>query len=136
MTVSRSATASRASRWAYACGMALKRGYRRINAFELRLAERAAAAGVPVGKPLVRGGFLIAKLALVGVLFFISFWLLASVVAMLAVIALLQLRAIIGADVEEEDPGPDYLGANSYLGNYDDNGHYIGHFKSSNDTAR
>lgn len=135
MTVTRPATASRASRWAYACGMALKRGYRRINAFELRLAERAAA-GVPVGKPLVRGVFLIAKLTLVGVLFFISFWLVASVVAMLAVIALLQLRTFTGANVEEEDSGPDYLGANSYLGNYDDNGHYIGHFKSSNDTAR
>ncbi|WP_425914589.1 DUF3742 family protein [Pseudomonas sp. GWSMS-1] len=130
MTVTRPATASRASRWAYACGMALKRGYRRINAFELRLAERAAA-GVPVGKPLVRGGFLIAKLTLVGVLFFISFWLVASVVAMLAVIALLQLRAFIGVDVEEEDSGPDYLGADLYIGDFDDKGHYIGGSKSS-----
>jgi hypothetical protein len=111
--------------------MALKRGYRWINAFESRFAERTAAAGVPVGKPLVRGGFLIAKLTLVGVLFFISFWLLAFVFAMLAVIALLQLRAIIGADVEREDPGPDYLGADLYIGDFDDKGHYIGGSKSS-----
>ena len=136
MTVTRSATASRANRWAYACGMALKRSCRRINAFESHIAERVAAAGVPVGKPLVRGGFLVAKLVLVGVLFFISFWLVAFLAAMLAVIAFLPLRAFIGAAVEEEDPGPDYLGANYYLGNYDDNGHYIGHFKSSNDTTR
>jgi hypothetical protein len=111
--------------------MALKRGYRRINAFESRLAERVAAAGVPVAKPLVRGGFLIAKLALEGVLFFISFWLVASVVAMLAVIALLQLRAFISVDIEEEDSGPDYLGADLYIGDFDDKGHYIGGSKSS-----
>ena len=132
MTATPPAKASRENRWAYACGMALKRGYRRINAFESRLAERAVAAGVPVGKPLVRGGFLIAKLAVVGMLLFISFWLVASVVAMLAVIALLQLRAMIGADVEEEDPGPDYLGADLYIGDFDDRGHYIGGSKSSN----
>lgn len=132
MTVTCSATASRANRWAYACGMALKRSYRRISAFESRFAERVAAAGVPVGKPLVRGGFLIAKLALVGVLFFISFWLVAFVAAMLAVISLLQLRAFIGADAEEEGSGPDYLGADLYIGDFDDKGHYIGGCKSSN----
>lgn len=92
MTVTRSATASRANRWAYACGMALKRSYRRINAFESRFAERVAAAGVPVGKPLVRGGFLVAKLVLLGVLFFISFWLLISVCMLIAFAAIQPLR--------------------------------------------
>lgn len=85
------AKASRASRLAYACGMALKRGYRRINMFESRLAERAVAVGVPVGKLLVRGGFLMLKLTVVGVLFFISFWLLVSVVTILIVLAVIQL---------------------------------------------
>ena len=132
MTVTRSATASRANRWAYACGMALKRSYRRINAFESHLAERVAAVGVPVGKPLVRGGFLIGKLALLGVLFFVSFWLVAFVAAMLVVIAFLQLRAFIGADAEDEGSGPDYLGADLYIGDFDDKGHYIGGCKSSN----
>ncbi|WP_454834353.1 DUF3742 family protein [Pseudomonas lini] len=124
---------SRAHRWAYACGMSVKRGYRKLKAFESRLAERAVTAGMPAGKLLVRGSFLIVKLALVGGLLFIGFWLVASVVVLIALIALLQFKAVIDTDLEEDNPGPDYLGANSYLGNYDDNGHYIGHFKSSDD---
>ncbi|BDB20855.1 hypothetical protein cym2001_42200 [Pseudomonas sp. CYM-20-01] len=125
---------SRAHRWAYACGMSVKRGYRRLKTFESRVVERAETAGVPGGKFLVRGSFLTAKLALVGWLLFIGFWLVASVVVLIAVIALLPFKAVIDTDLlEEDDPGPDYLGANSYLCNYDDNGHYIGHFKSSDD---
>ena len=124
---------SRAQRWAYACGMSVKRGYRRLKAFESRVAERAVAVGIPAGQGIVRGTFLVAKLALVGGLLFIGVWLVASVVMMIALIALLQFKAVIDTDLEEDDPGPDYLGANSYLGNYDDNGHYIGHFKSSDD---
>ena len=124
---------SRAHRWAYACGLSVKRVYRKLKAFEYRLAERAVTAGMPAGKLLVRGSFLIAKLAMIGGLLFIGFWLVASVVVVIAVIALLQSKAVIDTDFEEDNPGPDYLGANSYLGNYDDNGHYIGHFKSSED---
>ena len=124
---------SRAHRWVYACGMSVKRGYRRLKKFESRVVERAETAVMPAGKLLIRGSFLTAKLALVGGLIFIGFWLVASVVVVIAVIALLQSKAVIDTDLEEDNPGPDYLGANSYLGNYDDNGHYIGHFKSSDD---
>lgn len=124
---------SRAHRWAYTCGMSIKRGCRKLKAFESRVAERSVTAGMPAGKLLVRGSFLIAKLAMIGGLLFIGFWLVASVVVVIAVIALLQSKAVIDTDFEEDNPGPDYLGANSYLGNYDDNGHYIGHFKSSDD---
>lgn len=124
---------SRGHRWAYTCGMSIKRGYRKLKAFESRVAERAVTAGMPAGKLLVCGSFLIAKLAMIGGLLFIGFWLVASVVLVIAVIALLQSKAVIDTDFEEDNPGPDYLGANSYLGNYDDNGHYIGHFKSSDD---
>ncbi|ARB31274.1 DUF3742 family protein [Pseudomonas tolaasii] len=124
---------SRAHYWAYACGMSVKRGYRRLKTFESCVAERVVTAGIPAGKLLVRGSFLTAKLALVGGLLFIGFWLVASVVVMIAVIALLQSKAVIDTDFEKDNPGPDYLGASSYLGNYDDNGHYIGHFKSSDD---
>ena len=124
---------SRAHRWACTCGMSIKRGYRKLKTFESRVVERAVTAGMPAGKLLVRGCFLTAKLALVGGLLFIGFWLVASVVVMIAVIALLQSKATIDTDLEEDNPGPDYLGASSYLGNYDDNGHYIGHFKSSDD---
>ena len=123
----------RAHRWAYVCGISVKRGYRRLKTFESRVVERAETVGTPAGKFLVRGSFLTAKLVLVGWLLFIGFWLVASVVVLIAVIALLQFKAVIDTDLEEDNPGPDYLGANSYLGNYDDNGHYIGHFKSSDD---
>ncbi|MDR6581720.1 DUF3742 family protein [Pseudomonas extremaustralis] len=124
---------SRAHRWAYACGLSVKRGYGKLKTFESRVVERAETAGMPAGKLLARGSFLIAKLAMIGGLLFLGFWLVASVVVVIAVIALLQSKAVIETDLEEDNPGPDYLGANSYLGNYDDNGHYIGHFKSSDD---
>ncbi len=123
---------SRAHRWAYACGMSVKRGYRKLKAFESRLAERAVTAGMPAGKLVVRGSFLFAKLALIGGLLFVSAWLVTFIVMMLAVITLLWLRAFIGADHEEKNPGPDYLGADLYIGDFDDNGHYIGDSKSSN----
>ena len=123
---------SRAHRWAYTCGMSIKRGYRKLKAFECRVAERAVSAGMPAGKLLVRGSFLIAKLTLIGGLLFVSAWLVTFIVMMLAVITLLWLRAFIGADQQEKNPGPDYLGADLYIGDFDDNGHYIGDSKSSN----
>ena len=123
---------SRALRWAYACGMSVKRGYRKLQAFESRLAERAVTAGMPAGKLIVRGSFLIAKLALIGGLLFVSVWLVTFFVMMLAVITLLWFRAFVGSDHQEESPGPDYLGADLYIGDFDDNGHYIGDSKSSN----
>ncbi|KTB93832.1 hypothetical protein AO069_04420 [Pseudomonas syringae pv. syringae PD2774] len=133
MPIQQPVQSSCAHRWAYACGMSVNRGYRRLKTFESHVVERAETAGMPAGKFLVRGSFLTTKLALVGWLLFIGFWLVASVVVLIAVIALRQFKAVIDTDLEEDNPGPDYLGANSYLGNYDDNGHYIGHFKSSDD---
>ncbi|MCS3511154.1 MULTISPECIES: DUF3742 family protein [Pseudomonas] len=123
---------SRAHRWAYTCGMSVKRGHRKLKAFESRAAERAVTAGIPAGNLLVRGSFLIAKLALIGGLLFVSAWMVTFIVMMLSVITLLWLRAFIGADHEEKNPGPDYLGADLYIGDFDDNGHYIGDSKSSN----
>ncbi|SEN98111.1 DUF3742 family protein [Pseudomonas sp. ok266] len=123
---------SRAHRWAYTCGMSIKRGYRKVKAFECRVAERAVSAGMPADTLLVRGSFLIAKLALIGGLLFVSAWLVTFIVMMLAVITLLWFRAFIGADQQEKNPGPDYLGADLYIGDFDDNGHYVGDSKSSN----
>lgn len=123
---------SRAHRWAYTCGMSIKRGYRKLKTFEARLAERAMVAGMPAGNLLVRGSFLIAKLALIGGLLFVSVWLVTFFVMMLAVITLLWFRAFVGSDHQEKNPGPDYLGADLYIGDFDDNGHYIGDSKSSN----
>ncbi|MCY1453909.1 hypothetical protein D9M71_709350 [compost metagenome] len=74
---------SRAHRWAYACGMLVKRGYRRLKAFESRVAERAVAAGIPAGKGFVRESFLIAKLTMVGALLFVSVWALLSLVSLI-----------------------------------------------------
>ena len=123
---------SRGHSWAYACGTSVKRGYRKLQAFESRLAERAVTAGMPAGKLLVRGSFLIAKLALIGGFLFVSAWMVTFIVMMLAVTTLLWLRFFIGANQQEKNPGPDYLGADLYIGDFDDNGHYIGDSKSSN----
>lgn len=74
---------SRANRWAYTCGMSIKRGYRKLKAFECRVAERVVSAGMPAGKLLVRGSFLIAKFTMVGVLLFVSFWLFLSLMTLM-----------------------------------------------------
>ncbi|MDR6575983.1 DUF3742 family protein [Pseudomonas extremaustralis] len=74
---------SRAHRWAYTCGISIKRGYRILKAFETRLAERAMVAGVPAGNLLVRGSFLIAKFTMVGALLFVSFWLFLSLMTLM-----------------------------------------------------
>ena len=132
MPIQQPAQSSRAHRWAFACGMSVKRGNRKLKAFESRVAERAVTAGMPTGKLLVRGSFLIAKLALIGGLLFVSAWMVTFIVMMLAVTTLLWLRVFIGADQQEKNPGPDYLGADLYIGDFDDNGHYIGDSKSSN----
>jgi len=123
---------SRAHRWAYACGMFAKRGYRKLKGFESRVAKRAVATGIPAGGLLVRGGFLVTKLALLLGLLFIGCWLVASVVTMLAVIGLLVSKAAIDADIKEAAPAPDYLGADLQIGDFYDNGHHIGDSKSSN----
>jgi hypothetical protein len=123
---------SRAHRWAYACGISAKRVYRRMKGFESRVAKRAVATGMPAGGLLVRGSFLVTKLALILGLLFIGFWLVASVVTMIAVIGLLVSKTAIDADINEAAPGADYLGADLYIGDFDDNGHYIGDSKSSN----
>jgi len=132
MPTPNSVQVSRAHRWAYTCGMSVKRGFRKLKALETRVAEHAVTAGLPAGKLLVRGSFLIAKLALIGVLLFFSAWLVPFIVMMLAVITLLWFRVFVGSDHQEENPGPDYLGADLYIGDFDDNGHYIGDSKSSN----
>lgn len=123
---------SRAHRWAYAFGMSVKRVCRRLKGFESRVAKRAVATGMPAGELLVRGSFLVTKLALILGLLFIGFWLVASVVTMIAVIGLLFSKAAVDADLKEAETGPDYLGADLYIGDFDDNGHYIGDSKSSN----
>ena len=74
---------SRANRWAYTCGMSIKRGYRKLKAFECRVAERVVSAGMPAGKLLVRGSFLIAKFTMVGALLFVRFWLFLSLMTLM-----------------------------------------------------
>lgn len=74
---------SRAHRWVYARGMSVKRGYRKLKVFESRLAERVVTAGMPAGKLLVRGSFMIAKLALIGGLLFVGFWALLSLMTLM-----------------------------------------------------
>ncbi|WP_223518122.1 MULTISPECIES: DUF3742 family protein [unclassified Pseudomonas] len=74
---------SRAQRWAYFCGMSVKRGDRRLKTFESRVAERAVSAGIPAGQGIVSGSFLVAKLTMVGALLFVSFWAFLSLMSLL-----------------------------------------------------
>ena len=75
MPIQQPVQSSRVHRWAYVCGMSVKRGYRRLKTFESRVVERAETVGMPADKILVRGSFLAAKLALLGAFIFVSFWL-------------------------------------------------------------
>ncbi|TCV62179.1 DUF3742 family protein [Pseudomonas fluorescens] len=75
---------SRVHHWAYTCGMSIKRGYRKLEAFESRTAERAVTAGMPAGKLFVRGSFLIFKLAVAAGLLLVSLWLTVSVIILIA----------------------------------------------------
>ncbi|MBS7420375.1 DUF3742 family protein [Pseudomonas syringae] len=75
---------SRVHQWAYTCGMSIKREYRKFKAFESRTAERAVTAGMPAGKLLVRGSFLVFKLAVAAGLLLVSLWLTVSVIILIA----------------------------------------------------
>ncbi|MGE8097160.1 DUF3742 family protein [Pseudomonas fluorescens] len=97
---------SRAHRWAYACGMSLKRGYRKLKAFESRAAERAVTAGIPAGNLLVRGSVLIAKLALIGGLLFVGFW------AFLSLMTLMVLYWVIAH--RRLNDSKDFYGAKAF----------------------
>ncbi|WP_236216012.1 DUF3742 family protein [Pseudomonas rhodesiae] len=74
---------SRAHRWAYACGLSVKRGFRKLKAFESRVVERAETAGMPAGKLLVRGSFLVIKLAIAAGLLLVSLWFTVSVMILI-----------------------------------------------------
>ena len=74
---------SRAHRWAYACGLSVKRGYRKVKAFESRVVESAETAGMPAGKLLVRGSFLVIKLAIAAGLLLVSLWFTVSVMILI-----------------------------------------------------
>lgn len=74
---------SRVHHWAYTCGMSIKRRYRKLKAFESRTAERAVTAGMPSGKLLVRGSFLIFKLAVAAGLLLVSLWFTVSVIILI-----------------------------------------------------
>ena len=106
----------RAQRWAYACGMSVKRGYRRLKAFESRVAERAVAAGLPAGKAIVRGSFLVAKLALLGAFLFVSFWLF---VLICTVVAIAAIPVVQDSDIPDIDDLDNPMHRTSWPGQYD-----------------
>jgi len=47
-----------------------------------------------------------------------------------AIALLIAIRSVANPRPLDQDPGPDYLGADLYIGDYDSHGHYIGDFKS------
>ncbi|WP_032702930.1 DUF3742 family protein [Pseudomonas syringae] len=85
MPIQQPAQSSRAHRWAFACGMSVKRGCRKLKVFESRLVERAETAGMPAGKLLVRGSFLVIKLAVAAGLLLVSLWFTVSVMILIGV---------------------------------------------------
>lgn len=122
---------SRAHRRAYTCGMSVKRGYRKLKTFEYRVVERAVTAGMPAGKLLVRGSFdfqtgIDRRIAFCQCLdgYFHCDDAGCHYFAM--------AQGFYWCRSTRENPGPDYLGADLYIGDFDDNGHYIGDSKSSN----
>ena len=106
---------SRAHCWAYACGMSVKRGYRRLTTFESRVVERAETAGVPAGKFLVRGSFLIAELALFGAFLFVSFWLF----VLMCTIVVFAAVPFQGSDTPDSDDLDDPMHRTSWPERYD-----------------
>lgn len=80
-------------RWAYRTGAALGRASRKVKGAELRLAQRAQAAGIPNGALLVRGGLAVMKLTIVLLLLFAGFWLLASLVVLAGMMLIVLYRA-------------------------------------------
>lgn len=82
MNANSAASTTPAQRRGYALGMLLKRGYWQIKALESRLAERVQVVGVPTGRQLVRSGFLIAGLVMLGALLVLSFWMLLSLLSL------------------------------------------------------
>ena len=106
---------SPAHRWAYACGISVKRGYRRLKTFESRVVERAEATGVPAAKFLVRGSFLITQLALLGAFLFVSFWLF----ALMCTIVVLAAIPIQDPDTPDIDDLDDPMHRTSWPDRYD-----------------
>ncbi|POP83732.1 DUF3742 domain-containing protein [Pseudomonas syringae] len=106
MPIQQPAQSSRAHRWAFACGMSVKRGYRKLKVFESRLVERTVTAGSPAGKLLVRGSFLAAKLALIGGLLFVGFW------ALLSLMTLMVLHWVIAH--RRLNDSKDFYGAQAF----------------------
>jgi len=107
---------SHVHRWAYACGMSVKRGYRKLKALESRVAERAVTASMPAGKLLVRGSFLTAQLALLGAFLFVSFWLF---VLMCTLVALAAIPIVQDSDTPDIDDLDNPLHRTSWPEQYD-----------------
>lgn len=97
-----------ADRWTYRAGAALGRGSRKVRAAELRLAQRVQAAGIPGGYLLVRGGLAVAKLAIVLLLLFAGFWLLASLLVLAGMVLIVLYRAHFHDDCSDVPRMNDY----------------------------
>ncbi|MHC8380462.1 DUF3742 family protein [Pseudomonas sp. LB3P14] len=98
--------------------MSIKRGYRKLKAFESRAAERAVTAGMPAGKILVRGSFLVAQLALLGAFLFVSFWLFVLMCTFVAFVALAAIP-VQDSDTPDIDDLDDPIHRTSWPERYD-----------------
>lgn len=123
--------ASKAARFGYRVGQFTLRGFRRWGQLRRALVVRAITAYGGPG----RFGALVAlsaiELGCIILLVLINTWLLALALMIAGALIASWFNLSSEALTQHNDPGPDHLGADFYLGDYDDNGHYIGHCKSS-----
>ncbi|WP_138947822.1 hypothetical protein [Pseudomonas syringae] len=122
---------SKAARAGYLAGGLLLCGARRWMSLKTWVCVKTTGGEVPLSRRACFYVFTLLELLVLVALVSVSFWFLS--VAIMA--GVLLIMGWIGSLAEisegEVDPGPDYLGADLYLGDYDDNGHYIGGCKSS-----
>lgn len=110
----------------------IKRLNQRMKAAESYLAMRAQAAGMPAARILVRAGLLSAALTLLLGVLLVAFWIFLAIAPALLFALIIYARAATGLVGDtHEDSGPNAMSADLYVGDHDENGHYIGYYKTT-----
>jgi hypothetical protein len=132
MLIQQPAQVSHIYRWSYMFGRMAKRGQRKLAAYQCRTIESPMEMQLPTGQLMTRIVWIIAKLAVIAGLVVLAAWLITFIIMMLAFSALLGFKALVVSNNLDIYSSADYMGADLYIDDFDDNGHYIGDSKSSN----
>lgn len=136
MTTKSQPNQSFASQLGYRAGDAVRSARLKVYAFEAQVGHKAEVGGVPFGRKVVTSVFWLLKIGLAVSVIAMSLWAAFVILGLIAIFFTLAAMSARDGLVRSEDSGPDYLGADTYLGNYDDNGHWIGHFKSDHNPPK